>query len=234
MARYHKYHNEWILANKDKFFSWSDMCKEYNKVFGTEIERVRFKNHCSDDLKLRLENYNYTEEQKGWLVEHYPKYGAKKTASEFNRIFGQSRSEHSIKNICVGKLGVQLNEEAFKRYRKETTDVLITYNKSKAVEVGTVGRLTNGYYMVKMQDGSWEYAGKRLYKDNVGEVPNGYQVIFLDGNKNNINLDNLAVVPVEYQALMNTHKLRSENPTITETAIVWCDLYTALDSEVIT
>lgn len=228
MRRYHKYHNEWILENKDKFFSWSDMCKEYNKVFGTEIERVRFKNHCSDDLKLRLENYNYTDAQKEWLFEHYPKYGAKKTAKEFNRIFNQNRSEHSLKEMCVTQLGAKLNEEAFKKYRQETTDVLIAYNKSMASEVGTVGRLTNGYYMIKKEDGSWEYVGKYLYKNHIGEIPKGHQIIFLDGNRDNMDLDNLAIIPVEYQALMNGNKLRSENPIITETAITWCDLYTAL------
>ena len=231
MDKRRKYHNDWIIEHKDEFSSWTDMCKEYNRVFGTDINRARFKSHCSGDLKLRLNNYFYTEEQKAFLTEHYPIYGAKETTEKFNKKFSQNRSVHSIKETSLS-LGVCLNEEAFAKYKQETTEFLINYNKTvRAKEVGTIGRPSNGYDMIKTEDGTWEYLGKYLYEKHIGKVPDGYQVIFLDGDQKNREISNLAIVPISYQMLMNTLKLRSDNADITATGIKWCDLYQLLKSE---
>ena len=231
MRRYHNYHNDWIMEHKDKFFSWAEMCKEYNRVFGTDIERVRFKNHCSKDLELRLKSYYYTEEMEQFLKAHYPIYGAKKTAEAFNKRFNQKRSVHTIKEKSM-QLGAYLNEESFAKYREDTTKILIAYNKTNAYEVGSIGRQSNGNYRIKVGEGAWVSIGKYLYEKYIGKVPSGYQVIYLDGNKENREPSNLEMVPVSYQALMNKLGLRSSDREITKTSVKWCELHEALRKEI--
>lgn len=231
--RYHKYHNDWILEHKDEFFTWAEMCKEYNKIFGTDLERIRFKNHCTHDLGLRVSNYFYTEEQKEWLKEKYPVLGAKKTTEEFNQKFKRKSSIHTIKEMCHS-LGLTLNEDTFAKYREDTTKAMVDYAKNvRASKVGTVGRPSNGYDLIKTEDG-WKSLGKYLYEKNIGKVPKGHQVIFLDGNKENRDVSNLAVVPLSYQALMNTYNLRSSDAEITKTSVMWCELYETLKKENVT
>ena len=227
-----KYHNDWIIEHKDDFFSWAEMCDEYNKIFNTDVPRLRFKNHCNGDLGLKLNNYYYTEEQKAFLIEHYPKLGSKRTTEEFNKRFNQNRSRHSIRELCFSYLKVRLDEDGLAEYRRYTTDNLVNYNKTvKAHEVGTIGRHANGYAMIKLEDGTWDYLARYLYRKHIGEIPEGYQVIFLDGDRENTDIDNLAAIPLSHQTIMNTLKLRSDNVDITQTAIAWCDLYQLLKSE---
>ena len=215
------------MEHKDEFFTWAEMCKEYNKIFGTDLERIRFKNHCVHDLRLKMDAYWYTEEQKEWLKEHYPKMGAKKMTEEFNEKFKQNRSTHSLKQMCHS-MGLKLDEETFKKYREDTTNAMVVHTKTvRASKVGTIGRPSNGYDLVKTENG-WMSLGKYLWEKNGGEVPKGYQVIFLDGDKGNRDASNLALVPTSYQALMNTYKLRSENAEITRTSVAWCRLHEAL------
>lgn len=224
--RYHKYNNDWIREHKGDFRSWSEMCKEYNRIFGTDIERVRFKIHCNK-LGLRLDNYFYTEEEKNWLKENYPVLGAKKTAEEFNKKFQKNKNEQTLREECWG-LGLKLNKETFKKYREKTTKAMVEHTKNaRASEVGTIGLPNRDYSFIKTENG-WESIGRYLYKKHIGEIPEGYQIIFLDGNKENLEISNLAAVPKSYQALMNTYKLRSEFAEITRTGIMLCELHEAL------
>lgn len=228
--KYHNYHNDWIMEHKDDFFTWAEMCKAYNEIFGTDIERVRFKNHCVAGLGLRLNNYFYTEEQKEWLKEHYPRLGARKTTEEFNEKFKRNSSEQTIKEMCYS-LGLKLNEDTFGKYRKETTHAMVEYTKNERTsEIGTIGLPNREYDFIKTENG-WESIGRYLYKKHVGEIPDGHQVIFLDGDKENLDISNLAVVPCSYQAFMNKHGLRSENVDITRTSVKLCELHELLRKE---
>lgn len=225
-----KYHNSWILENYDRFNSWADMCREYNRVFETDIKRVTFKNHCSDDLKLRLKTYGYTNEQDEWLKEHYPVLGAEETSKQFNEIYGLNRSAHAIKEHCHS-LGAFLNSDALSRYRERTTNILIDCNHNKAHDVGFVGRPSNGYLQIKTQDG-WQNYARFVWEQEKGKVPTGCQMLFLDGDKTNFSISNLACVPTKYMGVLNKKlNIQSDNPELKKVAIEYCELYFLLGGQ---
>ena len=53
----------------------------------------------------------YTEQEKEWLKENYPKLGEKETARQFNELFNHSQKAHSLGTYCSGCLGVSVSAE---------------------------------------------------------------------------------------------------------------------------
>ena len=50
------------------------------------------------------------------------------------------------------------------------------------------------YQMIRISEGKWEFLHRHLWRQVYGSVPEGYNVIFLDGNPMNCTIENLACV----------------------------------------
>lgn len=94
---------------------------------------------------------------------------------------------------------------------------------SNNVPIGTERINRDGYVEIKIRDGSlnknWELKHRLVFIQNYGEIPKGYNVIFLDGNKLNFNKDNLSLISDSELLLMNRKKLFVQNAEITRTAV---------------
>ena len=94
----------------------------------------------------------------------------------------------------------------------------IPYNHK---EIGSERITKDGYIMIKVRDGclnkNWELKHRWLYEKEYGKIPEGYNLIFLDGNKQNLDLDNLKLVSKSEDLIMNNHNLFSTDPAITDT-----------------
>ena len=75
-----------------------------------------------------------------------------------------------------------------------------------------------GYALIYTPEGKRVSKHRFLYEQAHGKVPKGSQVIFLDGDKNNFSLDNLAAVTRAENAML-TFSLRSGDPALTQTGI---------------
>ena len=94
----------------------------------------------------------------------------------------------------------------------------IPYNHK---EIGSERITKDGYIMIKVRDGclnkNWELKHRWLYEKEYGKIPEGYNLIFLDGNKQNLDLDNLKLVSKSEDLIMNRHKLFATDKEITNT-----------------
>lgn len=94
----------------------------------------------------------------------------------------------------------------------------IPYNHK---EIGSERITKDGYIMIKVRDGclnkNWELKHRWLYEKKYGKIPEGYNLIFLDGNKQNLDLENLKLVSKSQDLIMNNHNLFSTDPAITDT-----------------
>lgn len=94
----------------------------------------------------------------------------------------------------------------------------IPYNHK---EIGSERITKDGYIMIKVRDGclnkNWELKHRWLYEKEYGKIPEGHNLIFLDGNKQNLDLDNLKLVSKSEDLIMNNHNLFSTDPAITDT-----------------
>lgn len=82
----------------------------------------------------------------------------------------------------------------------------------------------DGYILIKVQDGklnrNWMPKHRYLYEQEYGKIPEGYKLIFADGNKLNFDLDNLVLVSYSEELIMNRRGLISDNADITKTGSI--------------
>lgn len=88
------------------------------------------------------------------------------------------------------------------------------------VPIGTERLTKEGYIEVKIQDGhlnkNWKLKHRLIYEQHYGDIPTGYNVIFLDGNRQNFDISNLKLISRAEDLIMNKNKLFSKDKEITE------------------
>ena len=76
---------------------------------------------------------------------------------------------------------------------------------------------SSGFTMIKLDNPTrWVQKHRYLYEQQFGEIPKGKILIFLDGNKQNLNLDNLKCITRKQLIKMNQNKLFFNNAELTE------------------
>ena len=86
-----------------------------------------------------------------------------------------------------------------------------------AVPVGTEIVNGEGYHKTKVAEpNKWEFTQRLIYEKNHGPIPEDHMVIFKDGNKDNLSIDNLKCISKAVHFEMITHNMRSEFPEITD------------------
>lgn len=91
--------------------------------------------------------------------------------------------------------------------------------------VGTERVNSDGYVDVKVADPNiWKQKHHLIWEAVNGPLPKGHMLIFGDGNKLNVTLDNLILVTLAQNARLNCYKLRQNDAELTRTAVVLADL----------
>lgn len=205
-----RYDEEWIIAHWKSFRNWRKLCDEYNKVHGTDINYNTFKSYCNRCLNL---NFHYSDEQLEWLKENYPKLGRVKATKAFNELFNESRTTSAIRKRCI-EMNLKVTCD---RLRDRAIE-----NTGRYKEVGELGTGGNGDPYIKTDEGwipvKYAVAGKQ----------EGKILVHLDGNKHNNSKENLAFITRKVSARMIKNKFWSENPEITKTGIICCELEQSL------
>lgn len=83
---------------------------------------------------------------------------------------------------------------------------------------------TDGYVMIKVAEPSvWRFKSRVVWEEAYGEVPDGYVVMFGDGNKLNVDIENLMLVSRSQLAILNQHDLIQSHVDATKSAVVLAD-----------
>ena len=84
------------------------------------------------------------------------------------------------------------------------------------------------FYRMKTKRG-WLTAGRAVWEQHNGPMPEGYKIIYLDGDPGNYQIENLylADAKTQYQVVNNVH-YKSHEPEITKTLIKYYELRNAL------
>lgn len=96
-------------------------------------------------------------------------------------------------------------------------------------EKGTISKTTDGYLIIKISNNGtqrerWEFLHRYVWQKEKGEIPPGKMVTFLDGNKENCDIGNLALIDNDINLEMQRRKLRSQCAEITKTGIKVAEL----------
>lgn len=83
----------------------------------------------------------------------------------------------------------------------------------------------DGYTLIKVAEPNvWKLKHKVIFENAYGPIPRGHVVIFADGNKQNITLDNLILISRAQLARLNQNNLIACNKELTQTGILVADI----------
>lgn len=231
---YSERHYKWIKENFKNYKSYTQFTHDFNKAFGLskstsavqQLLTKKLKTYLMTDRKVTF----YTPKEEEWLIYNYKNFETyEKLTNAMNELFKKNRSVSSVREKCTKRLKLKgiKNPTAYKKG-----------NKKEQLPIGTIRKGGNGSTYIKVLDSAYSYQSgytepywmpiqKKIYQDHYGEVPRGKMVIFLDGNNNNLNINNLYCIDRKISATLATNGWYTGNIKLTLTAIKWCELYYA-------
>ncbi len=198
-------------------------------------------------IDFKKTSFKYKEEHIEYLKELRAKYELLIVAEKFNKKFGANISASALGSFCkkhgifAGKPGKfqkghiphtknrspkdWMSEEGYKNFQKSIFHYGI---HRRHFPVGHERLGMDGYIWIKIEEPrKWMQKHRYIYEQHYGiTLKKGEKVIFLDGNKNNFNINNLQIVSNQEMFFINTNNLYSSNPEITKTGILCHKLIT--------
>lgn len=104
-------------------------------------------------------------------------------------------------------------------YQNNELKSCVRVNSNEA-PLGTVIVDKAGYLRKKVATGRWELLHRLLWEEVHGEIPEGCNVTFLDGDKSHVCIENLALITNEEQMIMTRDGLRFSDSRRTETGLL--------------
>lgn len=180
----------------------------------------------------------YTKEQRKFLIANNYMTSAKDLANMFNKKFGTNITATNIKTFRGNN---HLNSGLTGRFEKDH----IPYNKGKSWDdymskeaqdtsrkntfkkgniplnhkpIGYERINADGYIEIKVQEPNvFKLKHRVVYENANGPIPDNCNVIFADGNKLNLEPENLILVTKSEMLVMNQNKLFKHNHELTKT-----------------
>lgn len=223
--------------------------------FGIVLSNSQVKN-CKGRLKVKSgvkakyipKNRLTTPEQNDWIREHA--YG--KTREEIHDMikdnFGLDltpsqlksfRSRNKILNGLDGRFkpshipankGKKMSPEVYERCK--ATMFRPGNNPNNYRPVGSERVNVDGYIEIKVAEpNKWDLKHRVVYRQHHGEIPKGGNIIFADGNRLNVDINNLLLTTDAELARMNQNKLFFRNIEATKTGLNVAKLLDALGKQ---
>lgn len=180
--------------------------------------------------------YNYSEENVKFLIENVKGISHKELTKRFNNRFNTNLSESALANM---KRKLNLTNDIDTKFKKGKTSwnkgrkmsteqyekckktMFQKGNLSNARPVGDERIDIDGYTYIKVkQPNKWVLKHRWLYEKEKGKIPKGYNLIFADGNKQNLNLDNLILLSNSELFIMNQKGLYKQDKELTKSGAI--------------
>ena len=183
-----------------------EIAKIINAKFGTGFSYTAIQNRIhAKKLSTKVPYHWYTEEQDEWLCQNISHYTYPDLVVAFNEKFHTSQSYYNIKSHCQRKgfQGGSSYQKGYANWRKTPIGTEKIYNGRIYVKVSEApsGREKKNHM------GNWKPKGQVVWEQHHGKVPDGYCVVYLDGNPLNCDISNLECTTNSIQgyASMTTH-----------------------------
>ena len=221
-----------------------DLVVLVNAEFGLDFTESKMKSYKTNHklksgtptgISAGKPSKQYPEEIRKFIIESYVSVGPKDMAELLNNTFGTSYTHTQLKGYYANH---KLNSGITGFYPKGH----VPANKGKKGhhapgsekgwfqkghipvnhrQVGSERVDTDGYVWIKVKEPNvWYPKHKVIWEAENGNVPDGYVITFLDGNKENIQLDNLALITMAESLELTRSRLRYDNGELTKTGIL--------------
>lgn len=228
----------WLKKNAIYFSSYRNLRKVFNERFGCGKSTGAIQQFVTRRLDIHLVTdklaEHFSDEETKWLIDNYSLVKSYvELTYQFNDLFDRNKSRQAIYDKCslLGLSGMP-NSGRFK-----------PGNVKEQCPIGTVRTSTNGNTYIKVKDSQgskmtgysepyWLPIQKKIWQDHFGEVPEGKMIIFLDGNHENLELDNLYCIDRHISACMASNGWYTNSKDHTRAAIMLCELLFGLKDSV--
>lgn len=169
--------NDFIKENIGNL-SFSELCDAFRYEFGenTSNNAISMRIYRIGCSRMKDKPFDYKNEHDSFLIENFDNYIYEELTKKFNKNFGTDVSVNSLKHHCLEKLKLRhLNRLSIGQETKRGNRVMVKISEG------------NGYYNYKDKS-------RIAYEKEHGEIPSGYCVLCLDGNKDNCNIENLCLL----------------------------------------
>lgn len=183
----------------------------------------------------------YTEEMREFILKNYKGVSTKELVERFNLRFGTTvtismmkgyKANHKLKSGLTGyfpKGHVPANKGTKGLFNKggNKTSFKTGQLPPNTDPIGTEKVLKDGYIWVKVNDlpktkknVNWKQKQKIVWEEANGPVPEGYFVMFADGNNRNFELDNLVLVTKAEMLYLNRNGLIYNHSDVTKSSVL--------------
>lgn len=183
--------------------TWTDKEKEY-------LKEITPGHHYSEIQELMNKKYNldFTSTQIKGALRRY------KLNTGFN---GQFKTDHIPFNKDKKGLWFKGSEKTW--FKKGTIPPNHRPVGSKRITV-------DDYTEVKIAEpNKWRLKQQLVWEEHNGKIPKGYAVIFGDGDRHNLEINNLILVTRQQLLILNRNKLIQNDADLTRTGVIIADLY---------
>jgi hypothetical protein len=210
MNKYHKYTPEEIRFIKNNISGCGcakEMTKLFNQRFELSVTVKQMDCFITHYNFMRERCHKYTPEEIRFIKNNISGCGC---AGEMTKLFNQ-RFELSV-TVKQIKLFLKKNNISKERGRRRTA-------------IGSEF-IHNGYTMVKIADpDTWKQKHRLIWEKVNGPIPKDHVIVFADGNRSNITLENLLLVSTSERTVMCTKNLIYPYAELTRTGKMIADIY---------
>ena len=192
--------------------------EKVNKKFNLALN-INQLNNCmySRGIKARI-RHTWTDEQVEYLKSIAEGTPRKDIVDKINEKFNLNLSMQQIRD-CMNDRGIRNNID--KKFSAKDGN-----RCQQEKPIGTISKWECGYTRIKTGDNEWEFIQRYVWKKHYGEIPPGHSVIFLDGNTDNYNIENLALVNRNELMKYNSMRLNSNDQELNKVAVNLAKLMT--------
>lgn len=219
-----------------------DLVALVNDKFNTNYTHDQIKNYknrhkLKSGITKKAKNTNrlFTNTQEEFIKQHVIGIGNRELVDMLNNKFGTSFTSEQIKSykdrekLSSGLTGYF--EKGHTPHNKgnkgvcgkgcERTWFKKGYIPKNHRQVGSERTTVDGYVEIKVAEpNKWELKHRVIWEQHNGPVPKNYVVIFLDGNKLNIDINNLALITRAELKILNQNKLIYDNAEATKAGVM--------------
>ena len=209
-----------------------NLVQRIREQFGCAVTLGGMRSWASKNGVLKFPDY--TKEQEQWIIDHADDYiNSVGLAEAYNRQFGTDQTPDRI----LAKLHRLMPDHQYGWSGGKPK------GEGSSVTAKPIGSETfkGGYWWIKIADNplpknytgdqrrkNWQQKHRVIYENAHGPIPEGHLVVFLDGDRNNFDLDNLYCCPRRIQTVMIRNGWWTDSREHTLAAIKWCELFYAM------
>lgn len=238
----------YIIKNFD-IMSVEKLRVAFNNKFGTSYKVTAFHYH-TDRLGLRKHvQHEYTALEDEFLKINSNLMTRQELTDAFNKEFECSIKTNAIEQRCFKKGFKPLDDGKFKQGNvpwQKTPGGRDAYVKSliggnsrsfrkghipaNVKTIGTESIRSDGYTYIKTKFG-WITKQKAIYEKKYGKISTDLKVIPVDGDKNNLSIDNLRAVDNYVITVLMANDWIDKGPDIFDAGVKYAELKRALKRE---